>query len=189
MFVSHWLSLRQLRTHKQVHSHTASLKWHRHSCLCSDEHQRSTSNHHPRPHFTFASAQPDPRFQSNFRGLPSPNFNLGQRDEVRLKWHRHSCLCSDEHQPSTSNHHPRPHFTSASTPPELRLQWNFRELRSLSFNLLQRNKLRLRWNRRSCLCSAEHQLPTSTANIGLPEANEAKIANHSQNYCVECRSR
>jgi hypothetical protein len=71
MFVSHWLSRRQLRTHKQVHSHTASLKWHRHSCLCSDE----------------------------------------------------------------------------------------------------------------------HQLPTSTANIGLPEANEGKTANDPPNYCVECRSR
>jgi hypothetical protein len=114
MFVSHWLSLRQLRTPKQVQSHTASLKWHRHSCLCSDEHQPATSNHPPRPHFTFASAQPDPRFQSNFRELRSPNFNLGQRDELRLKWHRHSCLprgmkglCSSEHQLSTSTHYKR----------------------------------------------------------------------------------
>ena len=43
MFVSHWLSRRQLRTHKQAPSHTASLKWHRHSCLCSYEHQATTS--------------------------------------------------------------------------------------------------------------------------------------------------
>ena len=26
---------------------------------------------------------------------------------IGLKWHRHSCLCSDEHQPSTSNRHHR----------------------------------------------------------------------------------
>ena len=43
MFVSHWLSRRQLRTHKQVQSHSSSLKWHRHSCLCSYEHHLTTS--------------------------------------------------------------------------------------------------------------------------------------------------
>jgi hypothetical protein len=50
--------------------------------------------------------------------LNSPNFNLGQRDELRLKWHRHSCLCSDDPQPTTSTHHPRPHFTRASKQPK-----------------------------------------------------------------------
>jgi len=57
----------------------------------------------------------------------SPNFNLRQRDELRLKWHRHSCLCSDDHPPTTSTHHPRPHFTSASTQPDPRLQSNSRK--------------------------------------------------------------
>jgi len=47
-----------------------------------------------------------------------PNFNLGQRNEQRLKWHRHSCLCSDDLQPTTSTHHPRPHFTRASKQPK-----------------------------------------------------------------------
>ena len=110
------------------------LKWHRHSCLCSDDLQPTTSNPHPRPHFTRTSTQPDPRLQSNFRELRSPNFNLSQRNELRLKWHRHSCLprgtkglCSNDHQPTTSNPHPRPHFTCASTQPDPRLQSNFRE--------------------------------------------------------------
>src|SRR5579864_5492621 len=124
MFVSHWLSLRRLRTNKHVQSHSSSRKWHRHSCLprgtkglCSDEHQPTTSTHHPRPHFTSTSTQPDLRLQSNFQDLRPPNFKLGQRNKLRLKWHRHSCLprgtkglCSDEHQPTTSTHHPRPHF-------------------------------------------------------------------------------
>jgi hypothetical protein len=46
--------------------------------------------------------------------LNPPNFNPGQRNKPRLKWHRHSCLCSDDPQPTTSTHHPRPHFTRAS---------------------------------------------------------------------------
>ena len=50
--------------------------------------------------------------------LRSPNFNLRQRNELRLKWHRHSCLCSDDPQPTTSNHHPRPHFTCTSKQPK-----------------------------------------------------------------------
>jgi hypothetical protein len=50
--------------------------------------------------------------------LNSPNFNLNQRNEQRLKWHRHSCLCSDDPQPTTSTHHPRPHFTRASKQPK-----------------------------------------------------------------------
>jgi len=50
--------------------------------------------------------------------LNPPNFNLGQRNELRLKWHRHSCLCSDDPQPTTSTHHPRPHFTRASKQPK-----------------------------------------------------------------------
>ena len=117
------------------------LKWHRHSCLprgtkglCSDDLQPTTSNPHPRPHFTRTSTQPDPRLQSNFRELRSPNFNLSQRNELRLKWHRHSCLprgtkglCSNDHQPTTGNPHPRPHFTFATTQPDPRLQSNFRE--------------------------------------------------------------
>jgi hypothetical protein len=103
------------------------LKWHRHSCLCSDDHQPTTSTHHPRPHFTSASTQPKSRLQSNLRELRCPNFNLRRRDELRLKWHRHSCLCSDDHQPTTSTHHPRPHFTSASTQPDPRLQSNSRK--------------------------------------------------------------
>ena len=78
MFVSHGLSLRQLRTHKQVQPHSASLKWHRHSCLCSDDPQPTTSTYHPRPHFTSPSTQPDPRLQSNFREL---NFNLLRRKQ------------------------------------------------------------------------------------------------------------
>jgi len=189
MFVSHWLSLRRLRTHKQVQSHTASLKWHRHSCLCSDEHQPATSNHPPRPHFTFASAQPDPRFQSNSRELRSPNFHLGHRDEPRLKWHRHSCLCSYGHQPSTSNHHPRPHFTFASAQPDPRFQSNFRGLPSPNFKLGQRDEVRLKWHRHSCLCSDEHQPSTSTSNIGISESNNAKTADDPPNYCVEYSSR
>jgi hypothetical protein len=76
MFVSHGLSLRQFRTHKQVQSHSASLKWHRHSCLCSDDLQPTTSTHHARPYFTSPSTQSDPRLQSNFREL---NFNLLRR--------------------------------------------------------------------------------------------------------------
>src|SRR5579864_2591890 len=90
MFVSHWLSLRRLRTNKHVQSHSSSGKWHRHSCLprgtkglCSDEHQPTTSNHHPRPHFTSTSTQPDPRFRWNF------------------------CPCSDDRPPSTSNRYKR----------------------------------------------------------------------------------
>ena len=59
--------------------------------------------------------------------LHSPSLNLGQRNELRLKWHRHSCLCSNDHQPTTTTHRPRPHFTFASTQPDLRLQSNFRE--------------------------------------------------------------
>jgi hypothetical protein len=59
--------------------------------------------------------------------LNSPNFNLCQRNEQRLKWHRHSCLCSDDPQPTTSTHHPRPHFTFASTQPDPPLQSNFRK--------------------------------------------------------------
>jgi hypothetical protein len=50
--------------------------------------------------------------------LNSPNFNLNQRNKLRLKWHRHSCLCSDDLQPTTSTHHPRPHFTRASKQPK-----------------------------------------------------------------------
>jgi len=50
--------------------------------------------------------------------LNPPNFNLRPRDELRLKWHRHSCLCSDDPQPTTSTHHPRPHFTRASKQPK-----------------------------------------------------------------------
>ena len=61
------------------------------------------------------------------RPFRPPNFNLGQRNELRLKWHRHSCLCSDDHQPTTTNPHPRPHFTFTSTQPAPRLQSNFRE--------------------------------------------------------------
>ena len=57
--------------------------------------------------------------------LRSPNFNLGQRNEPYLKWHRHSCLCSDDHQPTTSTHHPRPHFTCTPTQPNPPLQSNF----------------------------------------------------------------
>ena len=59
--------------------------------------------------------------------LPSLNFNLSQRDEQGLRWHRHSCLCSDDHQPTTSTHHPRPHFTRTSTQPKPQLQSSFRE--------------------------------------------------------------
>ena len=55
--------------------------------------------------------------------LHSPNFNLRQR----FRWHRHSCLRSDDLQPTTSTHHPRPHFTSASTQPDPRLQSNSRK--------------------------------------------------------------
>ena len=138
------------------------LQWHRHSCLCSDDLQPTTSNHHPRPHFTFATTQPDPRLQSNSQDLCSPNFNLGQRNELRLQWHRHSCLCSDDLQPTTSNQHPRPHFTCTSTQPDPRLQSNFRELRAPNFNLGQRNELRLQWHRHSCLCSNDLQPTTST---------------------------
>jgi hypothetical protein len=94
------------------------LKWHRHSCLCSDDPQPTTSNHHPWPHFTCTSTQPNPTLQSNFRELNPPNFNLGQRNKQRLKWHGHSCLCSDDPQPTTSTHHPRPHFTRASKLPK-----------------------------------------------------------------------
>jgi hypothetical protein len=50
--------------------------------------------------------------------LRSPNFNLRQRNELRFKWHRHSCLCSDDHQPATSTHYPRPHFTCTSKQPK-----------------------------------------------------------------------
>jgi hypothetical protein len=50
--------------------------------------------------------------------LNSPNFNLGQRKEQRLKWHRHSCLSSGDLQPTTSTHYPRPHFTRASKQPK-----------------------------------------------------------------------
>jgi len=59
--------------------------------------------------------------------LNPPNFNLGQRNELRLKWHRHSCLYSDDHQPTTSTHHPRPHFTCTSTQHNPPLQSNFRK--------------------------------------------------------------
>ena len=59
--------------------------------------------------------------------LRSPNFNRRQRNKLRLKWHRHSCLCSDDLQPTTSTHHPRPHFTSASTQPDPRLPSNSRK--------------------------------------------------------------
>jgi hypothetical protein len=59
--------------------------------------------------------------------LNSPNFNLNQRNELRLKWHRHSCLCSGNLQPTTITHHPRPHFTYTSTQPDPPLQSNFRE--------------------------------------------------------------
>jgi hypothetical protein len=59
--------------------------------------------------------------------LNSPNFNLNQPNELRLKWHRHSCLCSDDLQPTTSTHHPRPHFTFASTQPDPPPQSNSRE--------------------------------------------------------------
>jgi hypothetical protein len=109
------------------------LKRHGHSCLprgtkglCSDDLQLTTSNHHPRPHFTSASTQLDPP-QSDSRELRSPNFNLNQRNEQRLRWHRHSCLCSDDLQPTTSNHHPRPHFTCTSTQPKPQLQSSFPE--------------------------------------------------------------
>jgi hypothetical protein len=61
------------------------------------------------------------------QSFPDPNFNLGQRNKPSLKWHRHSCLCSDDHQPSTSNHHPRPHFTPTSTQPNPPLQSNSQE--------------------------------------------------------------
>ena len=137
------------------------LKWHRHSCLCSDDLQPKTSNQHPRPHFTCTSTQPNPPLQSNFQELRSPNFNLSQRNELRPKWHRHSCLCSDDHQPTTSNPHPRPHFAFATTQPNLRLQSNFRELRAPNCNLRQRNELRLKWHRHSCLCSNDPQPTTS----------------------------
>jgi hypothetical protein len=67
-------------------------------------------------------------------------------------------------------------------------QWlSLRQLRT--HKQVQSHTASLKWHRHSCLCSDEHQLPTSTANIGLPEANEAKTANHLQNCCVECRSR
>jgi hypothetical protein len=66
--------------------------------------------------------------------LRSPNLNLGQRNEQRLKWHRHSCLprgtkglYSDDPQPTTTTPHPRPHFTCTSTQPAPPLQSNFRE--------------------------------------------------------------
>jgi hypothetical protein len=59
--------------------------------------------------------------------LNSPNFNANQRNKQRLKWHRHSCLCSDDLQPTTSTHHPRPHFTVASTQPDPPLRSNLRE--------------------------------------------------------------
>ena len=66
--------------------------------------------------------------------LPSLNFNLSQRDEQGLRWHRHSCLprgtkglCSDDLQPTTSTHHPRPHFTCTSTQPDTQLQSNSRK--------------------------------------------------------------
>jgi hypothetical protein len=59
--------------------------------------------------------------------LNSPNFNLNQRNKLRLKWHRHSCLCSDDPQPTTSTHHPRPHFTFASTQPDPPPQSNSQE--------------------------------------------------------------
>ena len=103
------------------------LKWHRHSCLCSDDLQPKTSNQHPRPHFTCTSTQPNPPLQSNFQELRSPNFNLSQRNELRPKWHRHSCLCSDDHQPTTTNPHPRPHFPCTSTQSDPPLQSNSRE--------------------------------------------------------------
>ena len=68
------------------------------------------------------------------QSFPAPNFNPGQRNDLRLKWHRHSCLprgtkglCSNDHQPTTSNPQPRPHFTCTSTQPNPRLQSNFRE--------------------------------------------------------------
>ena len=115
------------------------LKWHRHSCLprgtkglCSDDLRSTTSTHHPRPHFTCTSTQPDPPLQSNFQELHSPNLNLRQRNEPRLKWHRHSCLprgtkglCSDDLYPTTSTHYPRPHFTCTSRQPDPPLQSNF----------------------------------------------------------------
>ena len=78
-----------------------------------------------------------PAARNSRPSLCSPNFNLRQRNKLRLKWHRHSCLCSDDHQPTTSNRRPRPHFTSTSTQSELRLQSNFREL---NFNLLRRKQ-------------------------------------------------
>jgi hypothetical protein len=68
------------------------------------------------------------------RSLHSLNFHHHQRNKLSLKWHRHSCLprgtkglCSDEHQPPTCTHHPRPHFTFASTQTDPPLQSNSRE--------------------------------------------------------------
>jgi hypothetical protein len=68
-----------------------------------------------------------PAARDSLRSLHSPNFNLRQRNELRFKWHRHSCLCSDDHRSTTSTHHRRPHFTSASTQPDPRLQSNSRK--------------------------------------------------------------
>jgi len=55
------------------HSKGSSLKWHRHSCLCSDDRQPTTSTQHPRPHFTF-------------------NFNLGQCDANPANYPQNHCV-------------------------------------------------------------------------------------------------
>ena len=57
----------------------------------------------------------------------SPNSHLRQRNKLRFKWHRHSCLCSDDLLPATGTHHPRPHFTCTSTQPAPPLQSNSQE--------------------------------------------------------------
>jgi hypothetical protein len=70
---------------------------------------------------------PRPDASHSPRSFRAPNLNLGQRNDLRLKWHRHSCLCSDDYQPTTTTHHPRPHFTCTSTQPDPQLQSNFQE--------------------------------------------------------------
>ena len=185
-----------------MQSHTASLKWHRHSCLprgtkglCSDDHPPTTSTQHSRPHFTSTSTQPDPRLQSNLQALRSPDVNPGQRYEPRLKWHRHSCLprgtnglCSDEHQPTTSTHHPRPHFTSTSTQPDPRLQSNLQALRSPNSNLAQSNEQRLKWHRHSCLCSDERHRSTKHCHHRPSDSSNARAANDRTTTCSKYRS-
>ena len=100
--------LRYPISHDNLAASNLRFRWHRHSCLCSDDQKRE-----PQPKAAIGSLHP----------LIRSNRPIRHRN-LRLRWHRHSCLCSDdlkrEPQPRSRDRLPTPtnSIESPHTPPQ-----------------------------------------------------------------------